>query len=159
LHATGMVEALAHIVRAGIPLFGICLGMQLLFESSEENGAHAGLGFLPGHVTRFPHGVDKVPHMGWNELTFDTPNHPLLQGMIPNDYVYFVHSYYVVPASDADICASTRYAGVRVPAMVGRGLVMGAQFHPEKSGNVGEQILQNFVNLCQTKPIQSGVTL
>lgn len=159
LENTEMLGALHQVVQTEIPLFGICLGMQLLFQISEENGRHRGLGYLEGEVVRFQSGAEKVPHMGWNELTCDVPSHPLLQGVLPQDYVYFVHSYYAVPAKPSDIVASTTYAGVKVPALVGKNFVMGAQFHPEKSGMVGEQILRNFVAICKAKRVAMGVTL
>ena len=137
------------VVKEGIPLFGICLGMQLLFGRSEEHGAHVGLGLLRGHVVRFRDASDKIPHMGWNSLNFILP-HPLLQGIQVGDFVYFVHSYHAVVEESQSLLASSDYASVAVPAVVGTGHVFGAQFHPEKSGVVGEQILHNFITYCST---------
>jgi glutamine amidotransferase len=127
------------------PLLGICLGMQLLFTSSDEHGYHQGLNLLPGHVKRLEGDVN-IPHMGWNELYFQSP-HPLLTG-VKEGFVYFVHSYYVVPDNREDILAVTDYHQT-VTAIVGRHHLFGMQFHPEKSGNVGLQLLANFANLCR----------
>jgi glutamine amidotransferase len=131
--------------QAGKPLFGICVGLQLLFEQSEEMGQHQGLGILPGRVVRFPQGLT-VPHMGWNQLQ---PNreHPLLNHIAPGDFAYFAHSYFALPAHPDDIIACSDY-GQPFPAIVGRGNVCAIQFHPEKSQTVGLQILKNFVEFA-----------
>ncbi len=147
LRATGLLGVVRKVVKEGRPLLGICLGMQLLFSMSEEHGTHLGLGFLQGKIIRFQVEA-KVPHMGWNDLTY-VQSHPLLQGITPGDYVYFVHSYYAELASDASLLAATEYAGVVVPAVVGQNMVFGTQFHPEKSGEVGGKILRNFVSICE----------
>jgi len=126
----------------GVPLLGICLGIQLLFERSEEGGAIAGLGLLGGDVRRLPQGL-KVPHMGWNQLTI-TKSVPLLSEVPEGAFVYFVHSYTVHPRNHDDVRATTTY-GETWPAVVQRGSVVGLQFHPEKSGTIGQQILRNFV--------------
>lgn len=144
LKMKGMDSALARAAASDIPLLGICLGMQLLFESSEEHGYHQGLGFLRGRVTRFQ-GRLKVPHMGWNRLSFRQKN-PLLEG-VEEGHVYFVHSYHVVVEDSRDLLASCNY-GHEVSAIVGREGVYGMQFHPEKSGVVGMQLLKNFLDLC-----------
>ncbi|MCE7793130.1 imidazole glycerol phosphate synthase subunit HisH [Salipaludibacillus sp. CUR1] len=127
------------------PLFGICLGMQLLFEESEENGKTQGLKILPGHVRRFKNGDYKVPHMGWNRLNFEQPEHPVLD-KVPDGHVYFVHSYFVQEGSPEVLVATADYAGERVPAVVGRGEIWGAQFHPEKSSVLGMRMLKNFID-------------
>ncbi|WP_010196872.1 imidazole glycerol phosphate synthase subunit HisH [Bacillus sp. m3-13] len=151
LQETGLDTFIKEEVSRGKKMLGICLGMQLLFEESEENGLTEGLSFLKGKVERFP-GVTgegasyKVPHMGWNKLEFQQAS-PLLEG-VPEDYVYFVHSYYVKDFAEAELLASSTY-DVQVPAVVGRGNVFGTQFHPEKSSNVGLAILKNFVNLVK----------
>jgi len=145
LHRRGFVEPLREYVRKGVPLLGICLGMQLLFERSEEMGDHAGLGLLPGAIVKFPDLGLKVPHMGWNQLT----NHgasPLLRGVPDGSYAYFVHSYYAETNAPAMILASTDY-GVRFPAVVAQGKVYGAQFHPEKSQHTGLKLLANFMEM------------
>ncbi|HEX7056343.1 MAG TPA: imidazole glycerol phosphate synthase subunit HisH [Bacilli bacterium] len=128
----------------GKPLLGICLGMQLLFAQSEEHGLHEGLRLLPGKVVRLK-GAGKVPHMGWNRLEFHAGS-PLLHE-VEEGYVYFVHSYKVVPDNPSDLLASTDYCE-QVAAIVGRNHVYGMQFHPEKSGRIGMQLLHNFLKLA-----------
>ncbi|KMJ58951.1 imidazole glycerol phosphate synthase [Bacillus sp. LL01] len=151
LQETGLDSFIKEEVARGKKMLGICLGMQLLFEESEENGVTEGLSLLTGKVERFP-GVTaegkayKVPHMGWNKLEFKQAS-PLLDG-VPEDYVYFVHSYYVKDYDESELLASSTY-NVQVPAVVGRANVFGTQFHPEKSSNVGLAILENFVNLVK----------
>ncbi|WP_327054595.1 imidazole glycerol phosphate synthase subunit HisH [Geobacillus thermodenitrificans] len=149
LRETGLADFIRSEVQDGTPLLGICLGMQLLFDESEENGPTEGLGLLRGRVVRFP-GVTndgepyKVPHMGWNRLRFHRSS-PLLDG-VEEGYVYFVHSYYVVPGEEEVVLASSEY-DVDVPAVVGRDNVFGTQFHPEKSGAVGMSILNRYVGI------------
>ena len=144
LRTRGLIEVLTGAVRAGTPLLGICIGMQLLFEESEEHGRHAGLGLLPGHVRRFGDSL-VVPHMGWNSLSFRSA-HPLFDGLAPSSYVYFVHSYFCEPAQPSDVLATSDY-GHDFAAVVGRGNVLGVQFHPEKSQAVGLRMVANFVRL------------
>lgn len=141
LRELGFAEGIQAYVRSGRPFLGICLGMQLLFEESEEDGRHEGLGLLPGRVVRLP-GTVKVPHMGWNQLSILRPS-PLLEGVEPGAYVYFVHSFYAVPDDASVVAATTRY-GSEVAAVVGRGNLWATQFHPEKSGAVGVRMLTNF---------------
>ncbi|MFC0187465.1 imidazole glycerol phosphate synthase subunit HisH [Fictibacillus aquaticus] len=148
LERSGLSDFIKKEAAAGKPLMGICLGMQLLFEESEENGRSKGLGLLPGNVVRFSGKTEtgelyKVPHMGWNMLSFQKPEQPLLQGL-EEGYVYFVHSYVVSSADQEVTAASAIYGDVRVPAVVGRGNVMGTQFHPEKSSELGMGMLKNF---------------
>ncbi|MGY4688977.1 imidazole glycerol phosphate synthase subunit HisH [Salibacterium sp. K-3] len=131
----------------GRPLLGICLGMQLLFDGSEENGDTAGLGFLPGYARLFPGKTGdgtsyKVPHMGWNKLSFRQPQHDLLKDTEAG-HVYFVHSY-VIETEDDDVLIAVSDYHQEVPAVVGRGRVLGTQFHPEKSSTIGMKILENF---------------
>ncbi len=150
LKETGLSEMIEAFVDSGKPLLGICLGMQLLFESSEEHGYSEGLKLLPGKVVRFPGITEegsayKVPHMGWNKLQFKkdssiTPN-------MDDDFVYFVHSYYADTKEEV-IIASCSY-DKEVPAVVGRNNVYGMQFHPEKSSKLGMHLLSNFANLIQ----------
>ncbi|MBO8173199.1 MAG: imidazole glycerol phosphate synthase subunit HisH [Bacillaceae bacterium] len=144
LREMGMVSAIRDYIGSGKPFLGICLGMQLLFESSEEHGHHEGLGILPGNVVRFQ-GDFKVPHMGWNRLSFQKQV-PLFDG-VEEGHVYFVHSYYVQPTDRDVLWAVTDYYG-EVPAIVGRDQVCGMQFHPEKSGDVGMKLLDNFASRC-----------
>lgn len=154
LRERGLVAATQAAAAAGVPLLGICLGMQFLFEFSEEMGEHAGLGLIPGRVVRFQSSsadavvdgaVLKVPHMGWNEIVHDG-THPLLAGVPSGSHAYFVHSYYCEPASPETTLARTAY-GLPFTSVVGRDNVLGLQFHPEKSQSVGLRILRNFVTL------------
>lgn len=126
------------------PILGICLGMQLLLEESDEVRPTPGLGLIPGRVERIPTQL-KLPHIGWNSLTFPNPC-PLFQGLEEEAWVYFVHSYCAVPARPEQVAAATDY-GVPVTAAVCSGTVFGCQFHPEKSGETGLQILRNFGGL------------
>jgi glutamine amidotransferase len=139
----GLVPVLREAVEKGKPLLGICIGMQLLFEQSEEHGLYAGLGFLPGRVRRFE-GELPVPHMGWNRLRARR-SHPILDGVPDGAHVYFVHSYYC-DAPDEVVIATSDY-GRDFPAIVGKGSVLGAQFHPEKSQEVGLRMVASFVRL------------
>ncbi|MFD0679987.1 MULTISPECIES: imidazole glycerol phosphate synthase subunit HisH [unclassified Paenibacillus] len=137
--------AVVRYAQTGKPLLGICLGMQLLFTSSEEHGSHEGLNLLPGQVVRFQ-GSYKVPHMGWNRLLYKQQS-PLFAG-IEEGHVYFVHSYHALPEQASDLLAVTDYHQ-QVTAIVGRGNVYGMQFHPEKSGSLGMKLLGNFLDLCK----------
>jgi glutamine amidotransferase len=145
LRERGLAEAVIAAANNHIPLLGICLGMQFLFEVSEEMGEHAGLGLVRGRVVRFPQNGLVVPHMGWNQIE-PTRAHPLLAGIAPGSYSYFVHSYYCEPTDAAATLATTDY-GHPFAAIVGQNNIYGIQFHPEKSQQVGLQILQNFVSL------------
>jgi imidazole glycerol-phosphate synthase subunit HisH len=147
LRAAGFEEPIKQAVAAGVPLIGICLGMQYLFESSDEMGQHRGLGLLPGRVTRFPADGPKVPHIGWNELHVRAANNPLLAGLASGSYAYFVHSYYVEAGDERDVLATTDY-GIEFASVVGRGNVFGIQPHPEKSQAVGQRILHNFLEMA-----------
>ncbi len=144
LRVGDLVALIQERVAAGVPFLGICLGMQLLFESSTEMGQHQGLGILAGQVVRFS-GDLKVPHIGWNQLDIasNRVQDPILRGIPDHSYAYFVHSYHVVPAEPACILTTTDY-GTDFASMVGRGNVYGAQFHPEKSQEIGLRLLQNF---------------
>lgn len=154
LRATGLLNVVRQTVRSDLPLLGICLGMQLLFSVSEEYGSHVGLGFLPGKIVRFT-GNAKVPHMGWNSFS-QVVHHPLLQGVHKGDFVYFVHSYYAQLQDSNNLLAAADYADWQVPAVVAKDNVFGTQFHPEKSGSVGELILRNYVNICRVWQPQQG---
>ena len=142
LRLAGLVDPLLAAVRSGRPFLGICLGMQLLFEESEEIGQHVGLGLLPGRVRRFS-GELKVPQIGWNQIAWRRPN-ALSAGIVDGAYAYFVHSYYVEPADPSCVLATTDY-GIEYASVVGQGNVLGLQFHPEKSQAVGLRMLSNFV--------------
>jgi glutamine amidotransferase len=145
LREQNLIQPLRDAVRSGTPYLGICLGMQFLFEYSDEMGQHEGLGLLPGHVTRFPDMPGyKIPHMGWNTVRQCRPS-PLLKGL--NDgYAYFVHSYYCAPAHPSDAILQVDY-GIPFTAAVERDNIAGVQFHPEKSQRTGLQILANFVGV------------
>ncbi|MNJ47488.1 Imidazole glycerol phosphate synthase subunit HisH 1 [compost metagenome] len=143
LSQTGLDEVVSDVAKRGQPLLGICLGMQLLFDESEEHGKHQGLGILPGTVVRFQDDGLKVPHMGWNKLQFKNHNNPMLKGL-EEGHVYFVHSYHVLPENRSDLLAVTDY-GHEVTAIVGRNNVYGMQFHPEKSSQLGMSLLGQFL--------------
>ena len=143
LHDTGLVPVVKSEVEKGKPLLGICLGMQLLFDTSYEYGCHKGLGLVEGDVCPIANDVDKsfkIPHMGWNSLDF-TKDCPLFKYIKNGDYVYFVHSYY---AKNCNSVVATSNYGADLTAMVQKGNVFGAQFHPEKSGATGLAILKAF---------------
>jgi glutamine amidotransferase len=149
LRAAGWIEPLQKAALEGVPFFGICVGMQLLFDSSEEMGQHQGLGLLAGQVKRFT-GNLKVPQMGWNQIHVVRANDhsPLLRGVTDDGYCYFVHSYYCAPRDPSVIAATTDY-GIDFASIVERGNIFGTQFHPEKSQAVGLKILENFAALAR----------
>ncbi|MCQ1535418.1 imidazole glycerol phosphate synthase subunit HisH [Methanosarcina sp. KYL-1] len=140
-------ETVYEYAKSGKPMLGICLGQQLMMSSSEEGRLTEGLGLVPGRVLRFPKSELKVPHMGWNNIRIKQ-DHPLFEGIPEGSFVYFVHSYYVDTAPENTL-ASCEY-GLEFAASVvnSAGNVMGTQFHPEKSGAIGLQILKNFVGMC-----------
>ncbi len=147
LQQRGLEEVLAEVFRRGDPLLGICVGMQALFQSSEEMGEHAGLCFLPGRVIRFAKQPDlKVPHTGWNQLWPQTPS-KLFNDLSAGAYAYFNHAYYCNPAASEDVLALTDY-GPKYASMVQHQNLFGVQFHPEKSQAVGLKILENFIRYC-----------
>lgn len=129
-----------------LPLLGICLGMQMLFDVSYEFGETAGLGLIPGKVVKIDHNDVKIPHMGWNSLT-KIKSSPLTIGLSEGDQVYFVHSYKAIVQNDNDLLAITDHGG-EITAIVGHGNVFGCQFHPEKSSQIGLKILNNFKEIC-----------
>jgi glutamine amidotransferase len=141
----GLEPVLRSAAAGGRVLLGICIGMQLLFEESEEHGLHQGLGLLPGRVRLLPDDLT-VPHMGWNRL-HPRQSHPLLEGIAEGAHVYFVHSYYC--EAPADVVIATTDYGQEIAAVVGRGNVLGMQFHPEKSQAVGLKLVDNFVRLVR----------
>ncbi len=144
----GLAETVRSEAEGGKPLLGICLGMQLLLERSYEYGVHEGLGLIPGEIRPIsdviPSGY-KIPHIGWNALEFRGDKSPLFKYISDGDFVYFVHSYYAADC-DASVIATTEY-GAHLTAAVARGNVYGCQFHPEKSGNVGLNILKAFCEI------------
>jgi len=148
LHERDLVNPIRSAVFAGTPYLGICLGMQFLFDGSDEMGDHAGLGILPGRVTRFANQAGfKVPHIGWNQLQLSKPS--ALTNGIPNaEYAFFVHSYYCIPENPADTLITTDY-GISFTSGVQHQHIYGVQFHPEKSQRTGLQLLKNFLELGQ----------
>lgn len=146
LRKRGLDQTIQRAVQSGKPFLGICLGLQLLFEESEETPGVKGLGILPGKIKKIPkeHGL-KIPHIGWNELNIQKKE-GFLKDIGKKPFVYFVHSYYMEPVSKSLIAATTDY-GTELPVAVEKGNVMAAQFHPEKSGRVGLQILKNFAEM------------
>ena len=146
LRRTGLDQVIREVTDRGTPFLGICLGLQLLFERSDEAPGVDGLGILEGEILRIPDkdGL-KIPHMGWNSLHLEN-NGRLFRGIEEGSYVYFVHSYYLKAADERIVKASTEYS-THIHASVEKGNVFACQFHPEKSSNVGIQILRNFVEL------------
>ncbi|MFW5997041.1 MAG: imidazole glycerol phosphate synthase subunit HisH [Lentisphaeria bacterium] len=145
LRDSGLDNAIRDFIAAGKPFLGICIGYQLLFDRSEENDNTTCLGILSGEVVRFPRdetGGLKIPQMGWNNVKFLYP-HPVWDGLPPGSEFYFVHAYYPTPATDKDICATTEY-GLEYASGVAKNNVVAFQFHPEKSGRPGLQLLENF---------------
>ena len=146
MHQYGLVEVLREIAAKGTPLLGICLGLQLFFESSEETPGVEGLGLLPGQIVRIPDKEGfKIPHMGWNSIQIN-PASRLLKGIEEGAYVYFVHSYYLQAENEADVAATTDYV-VNIHAAAEHENIFATQFHPEKSGEIGLRILKNFIEL------------
>lgn len=146
LRAQDLISPICEAVRAGIPMLGICAGMQFLFEESDEMGIHAGLGLLKGRVIRFPERPGlKVPHTGWNQLTIRRES-ALTAELPPSSHAYFVHSYYCAPDDRADILLTADY-GFPFAAAVQRGNLCGVQFHPEKSQGMGLRLLANFMEI------------
>ena len=140
----GLLDSIRSTIDDGIPFLGICVGMQVLFDVSQEMGTHRGLSVLHGSVERFGAGL-KVPQIGWNQVN-PQKNHPLLAGVRDGAYLYFAHSYRVVPVDESIVVAATEY-GSEYPSVVASGNVCGIQFHPEKSQRVGLRILGNFVTM------------
>jgi len=148
MRTLNLIDATIAVAGSGKYLLGICLGHQLLFASSEEHGIHKGLNILPGKSVRFAKDLT-VPHMGWNQVT-QVRQCPLFEGIKDASYFYFAHSYYVLPDNPALTVGQTEY-GVNFTSVVQREAVFGIQFHPEKSGRAGEQMLANFCRLAGLK--------
>ena len=146
LHKFGLVDVIHKLVKENKPFLGICLGLQLMFESSEEGPGVKGLGLLPGKIVKFPEKEGfKIPHMGWNSIDVKEGSR-LFKGVSNNSYVYFVHSYYLQAENENDVAATTEYI-THVHASVEHDNIFACQFHPEKSGDVGLRILKNFCEL------------
>ncbi len=146
LRKYGLDGVIREVVARKTPFLGICLGLQLLFESSEESEGVKGLGILPGKIVRIPEGADlKIPHIGWNSLSYPNPGR-LFKGVPEQSYVYFVHSYYL-QAEDAGIVRAVTQYGVEIHASVEKENIFACQFHPEKSSETGMRILKNFLEM------------
>lgn len=144
LNQSGLVQPVKDFIASGKPFFGICLGLQMLFETSEESPGVPGLGIFQGEISRIPSGFEwKIPHMGWNSLSVKKDS-ALLDQLEPDPYVYFVHSYYL-KAKDRNIVAAQTFYSVQIDAAIESGNVFATQFHPEKSGDIGLQMLRNFI--------------
>ncbi len=145
LRSGGLVDALREVADRGAPFMGVCLGMQILFDRSDEDGGVPCLGLFPGavHRFRFDDRLVKIPHMGWNGVRPLRP-HPLFAGVEPGSEFYFVHSYYTEPARPEDRLGETEYGGFAFTSVAARGNIVATQFHPEKSGRIGLKLLANF---------------
>ena len=146
LRRSSLDDSIRDAVNFGVPMLGLCLGLQLIFTQSEEFGNHEGLNLIPGRVRRFSDPGLRVPHVGWNQIEGTRPN-PLLKNIPEGTYFYFVHSFYVEPERSENILRWTDYGGCRFCSIAFRDNVWGAQFHPEKSQNAGKQLLRNFLAL------------
>jgi imidazole glycerol-phosphate synthase subunit HisH len=148
LRKRGLLDPLRQIIAAGIPFFGICLGLQVLLTETEEGGGQKCLDIIPGMVKRLPSGV-KSPHMGWNQVR-QIQSHPIFAGIPDRAYFYFVHSYYASPADKAIIAGETEY-GLPLCSVLIKGNLVATQFHPEKSGELGLRMYDNFIKFATTK--------
>lgn len=151
LRSRDLVQPIKDVIASGKPFLGICLGLQLLFDASEE-GKEAGLGIVPGVIKRFQRepGIT-IPHMGWNQLTLTQPSAPVWQGIQDGDWVYFVHSFYAEPANASVIAATVTHGSQTVTAAIAQDNLMAMQYHPEKSAPAGLTMLDNFVAMVQAK--------
>jgi len=146
LEGLGLIDPIQTFIKSGRPFLGICLGLQLLFDESEEFGLHNGFGIIPGRVRAFDRTMGlKIPHMGWNQISFKRPC-PLFKGIADGTHFYFVHSYYVVPTRPSDTLSETNY-GITFTSSVACDNIFAVQFHPEKSQEVGLRVLRNFAGL------------
>jgi imidazole glycerol-phosphate synthase subunit HisH len=148
-HKELLIQAIDDANNGGVPMLGICLGMEMLFNKSEE-GVLEGLKILDGEVVMLARTRVKIPHIGWNNLHITRKDSKLLYGVSDGSWVYFVHSYYVKPKDKGLVAANSHY-GIRIPAVVENGNLFGTQFHPEKSGSIGAFILKNFLKACSQK--------
>jgi len=145
-----LISVIHQVVNNGTPLFGICLGLQLLFTSSSEMGAFAGLNLIEGEVVLFDiEKVGKVPHIGWNSVKIQNYNQFIIQGIPDNSYFYFVHSYYSLPENEENILGLTKYGNVNFCSITSKDNIFATQFHPEKSSKHGIKIYQNFIDFCK----------
>jgi len=147
MNRSDLAKAVTAFISSGKPFLGVCLGLQMLFSESEEFGISKGLGVFKGRVVKFPQG-QKVPHLGWNQIQIKKDGNPLLKGLKDGEYLYFVHSFYVVPENQSVVAAQCSY-GVDFTCMVWEKNVFGTQFHPEKSQTAGLKIYENFKKLVE----------
>jgi glutamine amidotransferase len=145
LKKRGLTSPICQVITDGRPFFGVCIGLQILFTSTEEGGGHECLGIIPGRVRRLPSGL-KIPHMGWNQVK-QTISHPIFDGILDEANFYFVHSYYVEPEDKSLVAGETEY-GIRLCSVIARGNLVATQFHPEKSGDIGLKLYDNFIKLA-----------
>lgn len=150
LRRSGFIEPIREYIASGRPFLGVCMGQQALFDLSEEGGEHECLGILPGRVVRLPADL-KVPHMGWNNVRIVRP-HPIFDDIPDNSYFYFVHSYYPQPDDPGIVIGETDY-GVTFASVVARDNIVATQFHPEKSGEMGLRMYQNFLLMATTAAV------
>ncbi len=147
-----LITVLQKVISNQIPLLGICLGLQLLFTKSYEMGEHEGLNVVNGNVIMFERNkAGKVPQIGWNSVEFQDPNHYLIEGIPHNSYFYFVHSYYCVPETKQNILGTTQYGEIKFASMIAKDSIVATQFHPEKSGNIGVKMVENFIKYCENR--------
>jgi glutamine amidotransferase len=140
-----LVAPIRQLIAEGRPFFGVCIGLQVLFTSTEEGGGHECLGIIPGRVRRLPSGL-KIPHMGWNQVR-QLSSHPIFEGIPDEANFYFVHSYYVEPEDSSLVAGETEY-GIRFCTAIARGNLVATQFHPERSGETGLRLYDNFIRLA-----------
>ena len=145
LQRLGLVSPIQHFITEGRPFFGICIGLQILFGGTEEGGWHECLGIIPGVVRRLPPGL-KIPHIGWNQVR-QKISHPIFSGISDEANFYFVHSYYVEPDDRSLVAGETEY-GISICSVIAKGNLVATQFHPEKSGEVGLKIYDNFIKIA-----------
>jgi len=160
LKASSLDIPIQEYIDSDRPFLGVCMGMQALFDVSEEGGSHECLGILPGRIVRFPHGLT-VPHIGWNTVHVPQP-HPVFEDIPQDSYFYFVHSYHAEPNEPTMVIGTTEYEGREFPSVVGRGNMIATQFHPEKSGPSGLKFYANFIRLARERgsiaPEQTSAT-
>lgn len=148
LKERGLIKPIRQVINESRPFLGVCIGLQVLFTGTEEGGWHECLGIIPGKVTRLPPGL-KTPHMGWNQVK-QTAKHPFFEGIPDNANFYFVHSYYPEPDDTSIVAGETEY-GIRFCSAIARGNLVATQFHPEKSGDLGLRMYDNFIKLASNK--------
>lgn len=158
LRSRDLISPIRDIVASGKPFLGICIGLQILFEGSEE-GSEPGLGVVGGFVRRFkPEPGITIPHMGWNQLELVQPAHPLWNDLPENPWVYFVHSYYAQPSDPRVIAATTTHGSQKATAAIAQDNLLAVQFHPEKSSQSGLQILNNFVSIVKSRQLAAAAS-